>query len=71
MSRHTNTPELIAQIIAAAGEEAALRITQTWGGTRVYLRRQILAELVGLLAAERILDAIGPGIVDFPRWTAP
>ena len=71
----TQLPPLLAEIAAVAGEEAALRIAATRGGTQIYIppdpsADHWLSRLVGLDAARaialRLTEGIGGRRVDLP-----
>jgi hypothetical protein len=65
----------IAPIAAIIGADAALRLVEARGGTRVYIadgeRAQILAEIIGVDGARAMADHYGRGEIKVPvarRW---
>ena len=64
-------PPILAAIAEAAGEEAALLIAQTHGGTRVLMPvapgRNWLTDLLGAERARTVVEALGPARrIDIP-----
>jgi len=75
----THRPALLAEIAKVAGDDAAIKVAQARGGTRVYFppkpaKDHWLVDLVGQQRADAICEeltaGIGPVRVDVPIGTA-
>lgn len=66
----TQLPGIAGQIEEAIGLDLTARLLKKRGGTEVTIpvraRGSMLADLVGLHAAEKVIEAIGPGKVTLP-----
>lgn len=63
-------PGILATIAQAAGIEAAECLADAFGGRRVYLRSQTLAPLLGDGTARLVVQSVGAGLIEVPRWAA-
>jgi DNA-binding NarL/FixJ family response regulator len=71
MTIHSRYPGILAQVAAAAGDEAALALMRARGGMRCYIPARARAghwmtELLGEQAAAAICKEIGGGEVEIP-----
>lgn len=68
---HDDLPEVLREIAALAGRDAAVKLAQAKGGTRIYVPRKVdighwLAKLIGLDAAYMVRNLYAGEIIAIP-----
>jgi hypothetical protein len=62
---------LIAELLEVLGEEAFVKLCQAFGGTRLYVPREVqkgheICEAIGKIAAQKLVQRFSPGAVRVP-----